>query len=124
MEEYRDDKQHTDDKAAHTLPQSPAQLTLARIERRDKRIATFKIFLLLIVVIFNVLTALRLQQVIDENQAETQRAREANIARQDEIKEYIKCVLLIRFDYTPEQLSSKEQVESALDTCANPKRLP
>jgi len=35
-----------------------------------------------------------------------------------EIKEYIKCVLLIRFTATPQQLSTREGTESALNACA------
>lgn len=83
-------------------------------------------FLLLLVIIFNII-------IIVTNRIETQKAREANIQRQEDLnvllkevknisksnQAYIKCLSLLRFDNpTLGPTSTREQVESALDKCA------
>lgn len=106
------------DKAKTTIPETPNQELLSRVDRRDKLVRGVELAILFIIVLFNIFLGLRIQSVIDQNQADVLRAREANIQRQVELKDYIKCVLIIRFDYTPEELATKEGVTKALDTCA------
>ena len=48
----------------------------------------------------------------------TQEARRANIARQESIQNYLKCLSILRFDVPPEQLQTRDGVIKALDTCA------
>lgn len=109
------------DKAKTTIPESPAQQFLARVDARDKMARAAGIAILLALVVFNVFTAIRLQNVIDQNQRDTLEARQANTARQNELKDYIKCVLLIRYDVPAEALTTRDGVEAALDACATAK---
>lgn len=74
---------------------------------------------MLLVVGFNIFIAFQVQTVIHANQESTLAARKANIARQSQMEGYIKCILLLRYDnpnLTPQ--SSREEVETALDKCA------
>ena len=110
------------DKAKTTIPESPAESFLRQVDHRDKLMRYAELSILLALVLFNVFVASRLQQVIDENQRDTIEARKANIARQAETKDYIKCIVLIRFDNAPEALTTREGVETALDVCATKSR--
>jgi hypothetical protein len=101
-----------------TTPGTKGEALLRKVDRRDKVMRLAEIAILFALVLFNVFTAVRLQNVIDQNQADTLQAREANIARQDELKDYIKCVLLIRYDVPPEHLTTRDGAEQSLDTCA------
>ena len=107
-----------EDKATTTIPDSPAQQTLQKLDHRDRFIRTVEIFILILVVVFNIFLGVRLQQVINNNQIETVAARQANIKRQQDLEQYIKCVLLIRYDVPPEQLTTRKGTEAALDKCA------
>ena len=106
------------DKATTVIPDSPAQDLLSKVDRRDKLQRTVEIFVLLLVVAFNVFVGLRLQQVIDQNNQSTVDARKANVARQNDLKNYIKCLSLIKFNEPPIDLTSKSAVSEALDVCA------
>ncbi len=114
---------NSEDKATTTIPATPAQVKLNQLDRRDKIVRAVELFVLLAVVLFNVFLGLRLQQVIDENNRATVEARMANIERQGELKDYVKCVILIGFDNTPEQLATREGTEAALIKCADAKQL-
>lgn len=107
-----------EDKAQSVIPDSPAQKMLKKVDRRSFVAVVFGIGLLLIVTVFNVFTAVRLQYIIDKNQEDTLQARDANVDRQEELQGYIKCVLLLRFDTTPEQFATREGASKALDDCA------
>jgi hypothetical protein len=107
------------DKPTTTIPESPAQRTLNKIDHRDQFVRAVEIALLIAVVTFNIFLSVRLQQVIDSNQADTLQARTANIERQQQLEGYIKCVLLIRYDVPPESLTTKEGAAAALDSCAS-----
>lgn len=48
--------------------------------------------------------------------AQTQ--REAQVKREVQTQEYIKCILLLQFDVSPEALKTREGAEKALDRCA------
>jgi hypothetical protein len=58
------------------------------------------------------------QKLDADAQKATVVARQQNIERQEQLKSYIKCIVLIRYDHTPESLTTREGVESALDGCA------
>lgn len=97
---------------------SEAETKLRELDKRDIR---FKVFLLLVAVIltaFNIFTVVRLQYITSQSQAQAVQARKTNFDRQSEIKAYIKCVVLLRYDnpgLSPE--SPKADVEKALDRC-------
>lgn len=60
------------------------------------------------------------QQIIQSNQRSALEARKLNLQRQEDLKGYIKCILLAHFDH-PELASpdaTKQQVSDALDRCA------
>lgn len=63
--------------------------------------------------------SLQVKQLIVENQRSTLQARQANVERQQDLQNYVKCLTLLRFD-NPElgPQSTRSQVESALDKCA------
>lgn len=100
------------------FPETNTQRTLKKIDDRNKRTVIVVIVVLLAATIFGVFLNLKLQQVIDRNQEEARQARAANIDRQGEMKNYIKCILLIRFDSTPEALATRGGAEAALNACA------
>lgn len=107
-----------EDKATTTIKDSPAQEFIRTVDKRDKVIRVIEVVCLLALALFSLYTSIRLQYVIDQNNAATVDARQANVARQDELKDYIKCVLLIRYVVPPEDLADYDGAEEALDTCA------
>lgn len=107
-----------EDKAATTIPKSPSQDLISKVDRRDKLVRGVELFVLACVVGFNIFLGLRLQQVINQNNASTVAARQQNIDRQNDLKNYIKCLSLVRFNQPPVDLSSKTAVSKALDQCA------
>lgn len=52
-------------------------------------------------------------------QDSTIQARKDNIRRQQDNEDYIKCLVLVKFDVPPEQLTTRDGVAKALDDCAN-----
>lgn len=91
---------------------SDNEIKLQQLDRRDN---TFKGFLLVILVCavgFNAVSAIQFRN-------ETRVARAANIARQNEIQDYIKCIVLLKF-YEPPLTpnSTKAETIAALDTCS------
>lgn len=112
---------NTEDKATTTIPDSPAQETLRKIDNRDKVLKTAQLAIFFVVAIFNVFIILRLQQVIDQNQRESLARSGVAVQDRKEQKDYIKCVLLIRYDASQEALSTRAGVEAALDRCAKVK---
>ncbi len=92
---------------------------LLKAERYDRYLRSIVSVVLVLVVAFNILNVIRLQQVFRQNEAAAVAAREANRNRQNEIKAYIRCVILLRYDnpnLTPQ--SPRQDVETALDKCA------
>lgn len=61
----------------------------------------------------------QIQSIINNNQKSTLEARGANVQRQVELKNYIKCILLIRYDNPNLTATSpRADTELALDRCA------
>lgn len=57
--------------------------------------------------------------IIENAQQSTLEAREANIERQEDLKSYVKCIVLLRYNYPDlNETSPKSDVETALDSCA------
>lgn len=106
------------DKATTLIPESANERLIQKVDRRDKQMRIAETLMLLALTIFNVFTAVRLQQVISQNQANTLEARQQNIQRQNQLQGYIKCILLLRYNATPESLATLEGAEAALDACA------
>ncbi len=107
-----------EDKAKTTIPTSPAQEALERVDRRDRLVRAIELFVFTCLVVFNVLIGVGILKVIDQNQKDALvRSEQASLDRKEQ-KDYIKCVLLIRFDTPPEDLTTRKGVEKALDACA------
>lgn len=98
---------------------SPTEAMLRTVDRRDKLMRAVELVILAALVVFNIFTVFRLQEIINQNQTSTLNARELNINRQAQMERYIKCILLLRYD-NPELTaqSPREEVEMALDKCA------
>lgn len=112
----------TDNQPVTEQAKSMAQVTLERIDRRDRVVRTLQTLLVMVVVGLNIFLMIRLQSVIDQNNtAALVRSQQAEQQRTD-TQEYIKCVLLIRYDYPPETLSTRDAAQIALDTCATSER--
>src|SRR6188768_2739591 len=95
---------------------SPSENLLTKMDRRDKAIRALELFILFSLVIFSVFTSIRLQQVVDQNQrGALERAADATRDRQEQ-KDYIKCIILLRFVVPPEALQTYDGTEEALDT--------
>lgn len=107
-----------DQKASTIIPASPQQEALAKIDNRDKLVRAVEITILLFVVAFNIFLGLRIQSVIDQNQRDAKARSEAAQQDRNEQKDYIKCVLLIKFDDPPADLTTKVGTSKALDACA------
>lgn len=107
-----------EDKASSLIPKSPTQELITKVDARDKLVRGIELFVLACVVGFNVFLGLRLQQVIDQNNQATVTARQQNIDRQNDLKDYIKCLSLVRFNQPPVDVTSKAAVSKALDDCA------
>lgn len=58
------------------------------------------------------------QMIIQNNQASTLQARKDNITRQNDLKNYVKCIALAPFDVPASELSTRTGSEKALDNCA------
>lgn len=107
-----------EDKATTLIPDTPVQELIKKTDRQVGRAVYFSVAILVLLTIFNVVTAVRLQTVINQNQKDALTARQANIDRQGELKDYVKCVLLISFDVPKDQLTTRQGTEKALDHCA------
>lgn len=107
-----------EDKAKTAIPESPAQHKLEKLDHRDKIVRGIELFVLALVVSFNIYLGVSIRQIITSNQAATEQARQANIARQDSLKAYVKCLTLLKFEPHPEILQTKDGVSKALDKCA------
>lgn len=62
------------------------------------------------------------QTIISNNQQSTLEARKANEQRQEDLKNYTKCIVLLPYDH-PEFLATRptrEQAVAAMDKCAKP----
>lgn len=106
------------DKAKNTIPLTPTEELIRKVDRRDRLMRVFQILALAALGIFNVYAAISLEYQTVQNQKATVAARQANVDRQTALQGYIKCVLLIRYDNPASMLTTKEQVSKALDTCA------
>lgn len=101
------------------MNETETQHLLHKVDRRDKIVRAIEVVILFVLAIVVFVTLLRLQSVIDQNQVNALQARKANIERQKETQDYIKCVLLLRYDTTPEELATRKGAEKALDRCAS-----
>jgi hypothetical protein len=109
---------HEEDQDKSLTPGTKGEALLQKVDRRDKIVRIIEVAILLLLAGFNIFSAIRLQDVVDQNHdAAIQRSELATRQRQEQ-KDYIKCVLLIRFDVPPEQLTTREGTEKALDDCA------
>jgi len=62
---------------------------------------------------------LLVQSIIVDNQRSAVEARKTNAQRQTEIKDYVKCIVLLRYDNpTLTTNSPRADTEAALDRCA------
>lgn len=100
------------------LDLSPGELKLQKLDRRDKLMRVFEVIVLAGLVVFSVFNQMRLQQIITQNEKNSNAARQIIINQQEEAEGYIKCVLLIRFTHTAADLATKEGASKALDDCA------
>ena len=96
------------DKATTTIPDSPAQKLLKKVDRRDKLIRTVELTFLFIALLFNVFIAIKSVQT----QQQIQQNQDANIARSQQrsknLQNYLTCVLSL-------PISSRDKV--ALQGC-------
>lgn len=93
---------------------------LKKLDRRDKLGRGLELFLVVIVLIINMYGLYQIQNIIKTNQAGTLEARKQNVQRQDELKGYIECIVLLGKAH-PDinfQISSLEQTKALLDECA------
>lgn len=97
---------------------SPGEQKLRRLDQRDMAFRILAIMILLVPTIFNIFSAIQLQRLVKQNRNETLAARRVNFERQDQTQNYIKCILLIRFDYPPTSLTNREGIVNALDDCS------
>lgn len=75
--------------------------------------------LLVALLVLNVAGLFQIRNLITDNQANAVVARKQNIQRQEEIKGYIKCIILLRYDNPNlSPASPRADVEKALDKCA------
>lgn len=102
------------------IPNSKGERLLKTLDKRDKIGRGLELILVLFVLIINMYGLYQIQNIIKINQTAAVEARKQNVARQDELKGYVKCLSLLRFDH-PELLNpdvTREQVSKALDECA------
>lgn len=108
-----------DSRESSIIDKSPSQDFIGKVDRRDKLMRIIEVFMLLVIVLFNVFFGLRLQSVINKNNQTATDSRKTNAQRQNEIQDYIKCVVLIRFDDPPlPATATREETSKALDECA------
>jgi len=86
---------------------SDNEMKLRKLDRRDM---TLKSFLVFLAIAATILIASGLLKIHDNGQ---QSARQAITN-----KEYIKCVVLLRFDMSESEKASRKATEKALDDCA------
>lgn len=91
---------------------------IAKADARDKLVRGIELVILLVVVVFNIFLGLRIQRVIDQNGEQAEQRSQSAQADRAEQKAYIKCIVLLKFDATPEALANRDGLEKALDTCA------
>lgn len=92
---------------------------LTKLDRRDRVTRGLEVVVLLILMAINIFGLFRIESIIKSNQVGTIEARKANAARQDELKGYIKCIVLLRYDNPNlNSESPRVDVEIALDKCA------
>lgn len=99
---------------------SAGEAKLRQLDTRDKILKIYQVFILVGLIIINTFGLFQIQKLIRDNQASTIEARKLSLARQDQIKGYIKCIILLRYDNPNlKPTSSKQEVEQALDRCAD-----
>lgn len=109
----------SDEQPTQERSKSLAQVTLERIDRRDRVVRVLQAMLLFFVLAFNIFIAIQILQIIQQNNtASIERAEQATTQRNDQ-QGYIKCIVLLRYDNPglgPD--SPRADVEKALDACA------
>lgn len=98
---------------------TPSEIKLDKIDNRDKLVRAVELIVLAVLVCAQLASTVALQNVINENQKRTVAARAANAQRQQEQKDYIKCIILLKYDAPNlNAQSTRSDVETALDNCA------
>lgn len=121
-DDRRDNKMNPNSDHTSITDQSPAQSFIKKIDRRDKLVRIIEIVFLVIAISFTIFGLIRIQQLISLSQQETLQRSEKAAQERGETKQYIRCILLIRFDNPPETLTTREGVAKALDNCATESR--
>lgn len=86
---------------------------------RKAWVEALQYILIIAVLVVNIIGIVKIQTVINDNQAQTIAARQTNLQHQQEIKDYIKCIVLLRYDNpTLTVNSTRSETEVALDKCA------
>lgn len=67
----------------------------------------------------NIFSIFQLRNFVVDNQRGVLVARQDNRRRQEEIKNYVRCILLLRFEIAQEDFGNEKVVTEALDRCAN-----
>lgn len=101
---------------------------MRKVEARSRKSTNWlylAVFLILIAVVIGVIGIYKSTAVLNGLQATQQsqndstlEARKANVSRQLQLSDQIKCLALIRFDVKPEVLATRKGTEAALDKCA------
>jgi hypothetical protein len=97
---------------------SENELQLRKLDHRDILMRIVQNVALFVVVAINLLTLMNMQQVIDQNQKSALDRSNQAARERAETKNYIKCVLLIRYDMPEGAVFTREQSSDALDKCA------
>lgn len=97
---------------------SEREIQLRKLDRRDKNFRAFELFILFALILFNIFVGYILLTSIQRNERNALQARQSIISQQGEIQRYLKCILLLKYDVSSEQLTTRGGTETAIDTCA------
>ncbi len=100
------------DRFPSTHAVSEAEKKLRQLDRRDSAMRIFEVFVLFGLIAFAVLAFLKLDTIAQTSQDSIKSGEISNKQVHDEIKSYIKCVLLIP------RASDEPFTEQQLDSCA------
>lgn len=107
--QYEVDKANNEANKEHV---ANSEKKLRQLDRRDKAMRIFEILVLLGLVLFTLLAILKLDNIAQSNLGNTEENAIANEEVHDEIKSYIKCILLIP------RAKNEPFTEQQLDNCA------
>lgn len=101
------------------IPTPPSEKLIHKIDARDRLMRVLEVVALLIIMGINIFGLFQIESIIKTDQAGTVAARQANKDRQQQITDYIKCLVLLRYDApTLGPQSTRAETEAALDKCA------